>query len=165
MPNRRTFHYPNLINQPLSNQKKTIKSYSNFVYSNDFGVPLANQENSQQTEDLVESNANSSNEDSSSESKFDCWLHLCALFYNSAKTFNQDRDSIQQIDLKLPIILIAFSKGCVCLNQLCNELSELKMALKTDEIGESDNLRQFYTNVKHLFWLDGGHSGGSDGKI
>ncbi|XP_060637198.2 mitochondrial protein C2orf69 homolog [Anolis sagrei] len=49
--------------------------------------------------------------------------------------------------------LIGFSKGCVVLNQL---LHELKEAEKDKEICA------FIKNIKAIYWLDGGHSGGSN---
>lgn len=49
--------------------------------------------------------------------------------------------------------LIGFSKGCVVLNQL---LYELKNA-KTDPI-----LEAFISNIKSMYWLDGGHPGGGN---
>nr|DBA20098.1 TPA: hypothetical protein GDO54_015828 [Pyxicephalus adspersus] len=53
----------------------------------------------------------------------------------------------------LTFTLIGFSKGCVVLNQFLNELHEAK---KDKEI----NL--FVGNIESMYWLDGGHSGGSN---
>ncbi|XP_039926143.1 mitochondrial protein C2orf69 homolog [Hirundo rustica] len=49
--------------------------------------------------------------------------------------------------------LIGFSKGCVVLNQLLYELKEAKKDKNTDA---------FLKNIKAIYWLDGGHSGGSN---
>ncbi|XP_035392939.1 mitochondrial protein C2orf69 homolog [Cygnus atratus] len=49
--------------------------------------------------------------------------------------------------------LIGFSKGCVVLNQLLYELKEAKKDKNTDA---------FIKNIKAIYWLDGGHSGGSN---
>ncbi|NXD30506.1 CB069 protein, partial [Spelaeornis formosus] len=49
--------------------------------------------------------------------------------------------------------LIGFSKGCVVLNQLIYELKEAKKDKNTDA---------FLKNIKAIYWLDGGHSGGSN---
>ncbi|XP_061464057.1 mitochondrial protein C2orf69 homolog isoform X1 [Rhineura floridana] len=49
--------------------------------------------------------------------------------------------------------LIGFSKGCVVLNQLLHELKEAKNDKDTDA---------FIKNIKAIYWLDGGHSGGSN---
>ncbi|XP_067994043.1 mitochondrial protein C2orf69 homolog [Melanerpes formicivorus] len=49
--------------------------------------------------------------------------------------------------------LIGFSKGCVVLNQLLYELKEAKRDKNTDA---------FLKIIKAIYWLDGGHSGGSN---
>uniref|UniRef100_A0A8C8RP24 Chromosome 2 open reading frame 69 n=1 Tax=Pelusios castaneus TaxID=367368 RepID=A0A8C8RP24_9SAUR len=49
--------------------------------------------------------------------------------------------------------LIGFSKGCVVLNQLLYELKEAKKDKNTDA---------FIKNIRAIYWLDGGHSGGSN---
>ncbi|XP_052532363.1 mitochondrial protein C2orf69 homolog [Tympanuchus pallidicinctus] len=49
--------------------------------------------------------------------------------------------------------LIGFSKGCVVLNQLLYELKEAK---------KDKNTNAFLKNIKAIYWLDGGHSGGSN---
>uniref|UniRef100_A0A8C5UGV8 Chromosome 2 open reading frame 69 n=1 Tax=Malurus cyaneus samueli TaxID=2593467 RepID=A0A8C5UGV8_9PASS len=49
--------------------------------------------------------------------------------------------------------LIGFSKGCVVLNQLLYELKEAK---------KDKNIDAFLKNIKAIYWLDGGHSGGSN---
>ncbi|KAF4799622.1 hypothetical protein TURU_053676 [Turdus rufiventris] len=49
--------------------------------------------------------------------------------------------------------LIGFSKGCVVLNQLLYELKEAK---------KDKNTNTFLKNIKAIYWLDGGHSGGSN---
>ncbi|KAM5280159.1 LOW QUALITY PROTEIN: mitochondrial protein C2orf69 homolog [Ctenodactylus gundi] len=49
--------------------------------------------------------------------------------------------------------LIGFSKGCVVLNQLLFELKEAK---------KDKNIDAFIKNIRTMYWLDGGHSGGSN---
>uniref|UniRef100_A0A8C6X7B9 Chromosome 2 open reading frame 69 n=2 Tax=Elapinae TaxID=42168 RepID=A0A8C6X7B9_NAJNA len=49
--------------------------------------------------------------------------------------------------------LIGFSKGCVVLNQLLHELKEAK---------KDKDIDAFIQNIKAMYWLDGGHSGGSN---
>ncbi|XP_053546941.1 mitochondrial protein C2orf69 homolog [Bombina bombina] len=51
------------------------------------------------------------------------------------------------------ITLIGFSKGCVVLNQLLHELEDAK---------KHKDLHYFIYNIKDMYWLDGGHSGGID---
>ncbi|CAN2389156.1 UPF0565 protein C2orf69 homolog [Pristimantis euphronides] len=53
----------------------------------------------------------------------------------------------------LSFTVIGFSKGCVVLNQLLHELQEAK---KDKEISS------FLVNIESMYWLDGGHSGGSN---
>ncbi|XP_066431564.1 mitochondrial protein C2orf69 homolog isoform X2 [Eleutherodactylus coqui] len=53
----------------------------------------------------------------------------------------------------LAFTVIGFSKGCVVLNQLLHEMQEAK---KDKEIGS------FLANIESMYWLDGGHSGGSN---
>ncbi|XP_051009796.1 mitochondrial protein C2orf69 homolog [Acomys russatus] len=49
--------------------------------------------------------------------------------------------------------LIGFSKGCVVLNQLLFELKEAK---------KDKNVDAFIRSIRAMYWLDGGHSGGSN---
>ena len=49
--------------------------------------------------------------------------------------------------------LVGFSKGCVVLNQFLYELSAAK---------NNDKLKDFVGKVSSMYWLDGGHSGGSN---
>ncbi|KAM6176149.1 mitochondrial protein C2orf69 homolog [Erethizon dorsatum] len=49
--------------------------------------------------------------------------------------------------------LIGFSKGCVVLNQLLFELKEAK---------KDKNIDAFIKSIRRMYWLDGGHSGGSN---
>ncbi|XP_069839457.1 mitochondrial protein C2orf69 homolog [Dendropsophus ebraccatus] len=53
----------------------------------------------------------------------------------------------------LSFTVIGFSKGCVVLNQLLHEVQEAK---KDKEISS------FLSNTESMYWLDGGHSGGSN---
>lgn len=52
----------------------------------------------------------------------------------------------------LPISIIGFSKGCVVPNQLLHELQHAK---------DNPELKDFVGQVTHMYWLDGGHNGGS----
>ncbi|XP_063586570.1 mitochondrial protein C2orf69 homolog isoform X2 [Penaeus indicus] len=55
------------------------------------------------------------------------------------------------------ITLIGFSKGCVVLNQLIIEFHLLSVV----EDMAADSLRKFMSKVRNMYWLDGGHAGGS----
>nr|XP_023679642.1 UPF0565 protein C2orf69 homolog isoform X1 [Paramormyrops kingsleyae] len=52
----------------------------------------------------------------------------------------------------LSLILVGFSKGCVVLNQIVHEL---------EAAGSDPELATFLQQVSELYWLDGGHPGGS----
>nr|XP_056717386.1 mitochondrial protein C2orf69 homolog [Euleptes europaea] len=49
--------------------------------------------------------------------------------------------------------LIGFSKGCVVLNQLLYEIKEAQ---------QDKDIDAFIKNIRAIYWLDGGHSGGSN---
>ncbi|KAG8558886.1 hypothetical protein GDO81_017175 [Engystomops pustulosus] len=53
----------------------------------------------------------------------------------------------------LSFTVIGFSKGCVVLNQLLYELQEAK---------NDREISSFLANIESMYWLDGGHSGGSN---
>ncbi len=155
-------------------------SYSNFVLSTDFGVPLEEATMHPSTKPESYSNDESSNssvqdaknmlnaDNASSSVKLRCWLHLTKLFTNSASKYNSESNQIL-VDKSLPIVLCGFSKGCIILNELCNEL-EFFAKLDDNQSNsvpenESIELRAFSASVKHLVWLDGGHSGQSNNWI
>lgn len=53
----------------------------------------------------------------------------------------------------VPVTLVGFSKGCVVLNQLVYEL----------QLTETNaELKQFVDRIDKIYWLDGGHAGGSN---
>lgn len=56
-------------------------------------------------------------------------------------------------DPSLKFTLIGFSKGCVVLNQLLYELNEAQ---------KDKELAAFINNITAMYWLDGGHAGGSN---
>lgn len=51
------------------------------------------------------------------------------------------------------IDIVAFSKGCVVLNQLMWELTAIFMMPK------QEHLKELISRLRHLYWLDGGHNG------
>ena len=147
-----------------------LNSYSNFVPSTDFGVPL---------EEATQPKSGSKDESSNSESnlnavktsyfyKLRCWLHLMKLFENSIGKYNANLNQVDQaIVSNLPIVISGFSKGCIVLNELCNELEFMESA-SVDEFMSAVKLAEltnFLYYVKHFIWLDGGHSGMSNGWI
>lgn len=66
----------------------------------------------------------------------------------------------RHIDPALPLVICGFSKGCTVLNQLCVELPELIKLISNE-----DSLVEMRSRLKHLIWLDGGHSGNSNSWI
>ncbi len=72
----------------------------------------------------------------------------CSAPNDECTTKSQDFPSIPD----LPTEIVGFSKGCVVLNQLLHELRLAK---------EDPDLQGFINQVQHMYWLDGGHNGGS----
>jgi hypothetical protein len=138
-------------------------------------VAVASTQSANTTETTNE-NSNSSlrHNDSSSSlnemAKIKSWSHFQKLFSNVIHAYNSStaETTTTPIDDSLPLIVCSFSKGCVVLNQLCSELVELKIDVddddKKDEVAaKSDDLLSscqiFSKRLRHLIWLDGGHSG------
>ena len=124
-----------------------ICSYSNFVDVNDFGSP-------------EEPNPTSKDKDHKADD-LKAWIHLSKLIENGKALFNQEFPQFQ-IDLSLPVIICGFSKGCVVLNELCEELIYLNEIcdneLSCHNVTKSI-LENFVSKVSNIIWLDGGHSG------
>ncbi len=125
--------------------------------------------NDESSNSSVQDAKNMINADNASFSvKLRCWLHLMRLVSNSITKYNSEvSGSSCQIDPNLPVVLVGFSKGCIIINELCNELEFLN---KLDDsefipVEESNELKAFLIKVKHLVWLDGGHSGQSNNWI
>ena len=99
------------------------------------------------------------------EAGFKSWHHLQKLLYNSAQLMkdNTESNSCEQTScsneqsevysMLRPLTLVGFSKGCVVLNQLLYDLQEAKEDPETSE---------FVKSVREMYWLDGGHNGGSN---
>ncbi|XP_078084780.1 mitochondrial protein C2orf69 homolog isoform X2 [Mustelus asterias] len=62
-------------------------------------------------------------------------------------------EDLKCTDPSLKFILVGFSKGCVVLNQLLYALSEAE---------KDEELAAFISNIKEMYWLDGGHAGGNN---
>ncbi|XP_048200974.1 mitochondrial protein C2orf69 homolog [Perognathus longimembris pacificus] len=145
--------------------------YDNFVKSNMFGAPehntdfgafkhlymlLVNAFNLSQNGLLK--NANVWNKDSkasdyrSNSSSNGCQVEkekTCKRFDESTTSDSGSTPSLKGASFTL----IGFSKGCVVLNQLLFELKEAK---------KDKNIDAFIKSIKTMYWLDGGHSGGSN---
>ncbi|XP_070212124.1 mitochondrial protein C2orf69 homolog isoform X2 [Littorina saxatilis] len=74
-----------------------------------------------------------------------------------SQSANRDSDSLAASSvsplLDVPVHLVAFSKGCIVLNQLLQELNALE---------KNQAVHKFVLRVRTMTWLDGGHSGGSN---
>lgn len=132
--------------------------------STDFGVPLGNASDLGTKLDFEDESSNSPIEDEVTN-KARSWEHLLKLYQNSISNYNNSLNPDEnKLDPSLPIIYCAFSKGCVVLNQLCKELSIIKNLNESSfsQEDQSSQLNDFLKQVKHLIWLDGGHSGTCD---
>ncbi|KAK3589567.1 hypothetical protein CHS0354_043022 [Potamilus streckersoni] len=129
---------------------QTFSIYSNFVESNQEGTPTFS-------------------------SEFGGFTHLIKLYSNACRlafedenksTTNEgschrnevesgcetDENSACLMSRRVPISIMGFSKGCVVLNQLVYEL---------EQIDKNEELKNFSSNIHAMYWLDGGHIGGS----
>ncbi|XP_014701464.1 mitochondrial protein C2orf69 homolog [Equus asinus] len=147
--------------------------YDNFVKSNMFGAPehntdfgafkhlyalLVNAFNLSQNSLLSKKNVKDLNKDSKASNCRSSSSHTtngcqgekertCEKFDESAVSFYPP--SLNGASFTL----IGFSKGCVVLNQLLFELKEAK---------KDKNIDAFIKSIRTMYWLDGGHSGGSN---
>lgn len=64
----------------------------------------------------------------------------------------QPTDNTYSVPPSSWLSLVGFSKGCVVLNQLVHELSSALLEPQTCHLAQA---------VSDMFWLDGGHPGGS----
>jgi len=77
------------------------------------------------------------------------WMHLQKLIKSVHSSLAEKNITVTEKDVSL----VGFSKGCVVLNQLVHELPTV---LSSEE---KDGLLQ---SVTDMYWLDGGHAGGSN---
>ena len=115
------------VMKPYRMELETFSVYSNFVESDDGGCP--NHYPGQNS-----------------------WSELRTLLNTAEKRRIEIRHDTIADRQNIPIVLVAFSKGCVVLNQLLYDLKDAR---------EDDTLAPFVNNVKAMYWLDGGHNGGS----
>ena len=119
--------------KPSRMHLKTFSVYQNFVESSDFGNPTHNSDHGS-------------------------WKHLACLLESAKNKLpgsveNNENTCRTTENCDRSVIIVGFSKGCIVLNQL---LYELGMA-KDDKVTE-----KFVKGVTDMYWLDGGHSGGSN---
>lgn len=134
--------------KPHQMHLKTFSVYSQFVQSNDFGVPTHSPD-------------------------YGAWKTLIRVYIQAVRIALSDSlgsgtecigedvgKEGSQVDYcalsslsETPVHLIGFSKGCVVLNQLVHELTSVEGDKETQD---------FFSRVSAITWLDGGHSGGSN---
>ncbi|XP_042350803.1 UPF0565 protein C2orf69 homolog isoform X2 [Plectropomus leopardus] len=110
--------------------------YHNFVESNMFGAP----------------------EHSLYSPDFGAFLHLRALLSHGMERANlphpvQPQGGADSIPSGFSLTLVGFSKGCVVLNQMVYELAGARA---------DPRLSHFVKHISDMYWLDGGHPGGSE---
>ncbi|XP_039700283.1 mitochondrial protein C2orf69 homolog [Pteropus medius] len=147
--------------------------YDNFVKSNMFGAPehstdfgafkhlytlLVNAFNLSQNSLLSKKNVNDLNKDSKTSNCRSSSSHTTngcqGEKERTCKNFDESAMNFYPPSLNgAAFTLIGFSKGCVVLNQLLFELKEAK---------KDKNIDAFIKSIRTMYWLDGGHSGGSN---
>ncbi|KAF6738725.1 UPF0565 protein C2orf69-like [Oryzias melastigma] len=110
--------------------------YCNFVESNMFGAP----EHSPYAADIG------------------AFSHLRALLSNGMRRVKlpdplQPTGGVDSIPTDFSLILVGFSKGCVVLNQMVYELPGALL---------DPRMSAFIKHISDMYWLDGGHPGGSE---
>lgn len=131
-------HFPSahcIVVRPNRLQYLTFSCYDNFVESNDMGAPTH-------------------------EFTIFALGHLLGLLNSLSARLNEKTNKklygpIATSLLELPVVLIGFSKGCVVLNQFL-------YAMKTLEVISDDDVIGLVRRIKEMYWLDGGHPGGSN---
>ncbi|XP_058468433.1 mitochondrial protein C2orf69 homolog [Solea solea] len=107
--------------------------YRNFVESNMFGAPEYS-------------------------SDYGAFVHLRALLSHGMTRANlpnnlQPQGGADGIPSGFSLILVGFSKGCVVLNQMVHELRRARA---------DPHMSPFIKCISAMYWLDGGHPGGSE---
>ncbi|KAI4486858.1 hypothetical protein M0802_012278 [Mischocyttarus mexicanus] len=83
---------------------------------------------------------------------------LVRSFCTKLNTLNINRDTtITYTPDKINLTLMAFSKGCVVLNQFLYEFQYYQSQSIPDT-----SMINFINNIKSIWWLDGGHGGSKD---
>ncbi|XP_024939332.1 UPF0565 protein C2orf69 homolog isoform X3 [Cephus cinctus] len=108
--------------------------YDNFVPGDEYGVPSFKPNNN-------------------------ALLHLSKLLRSVLTQVSQQvRSVVWNFDiLGVNLTLMAFSKGCVVLNQFLHEFHHIQNQENLDE-----NLKDLTKRIKDIWWLDGGHAGTKD---
>jgi len=142
-----------IIIHPARMHVKTFSGYDNFVLSDAIGSPIHEDNfnalrhlallliNIKQTLLTEQQNGKvSSEEKDSPETEVD----------SEECTEDQVIDPVKDLEEFGEVSLIGFSKGCVVLNQVIREIHYFNSSV------------DMYSWIKHMYWLDGAHSGGKD---
>ncbi|CAN9498014.1 unnamed protein product [Ophioblennius macclurei] len=106
--------------------------YHNFVECNMFGAP----------------------EHSSYSEQYGAFHHLRALLIHAMQRVHLPHPpSPNALTPDFSLVLVGFSKGCVVLNQMAYELAGAR---------SDPRMAPFVECISDMFWLDGGHPGGSE---
>ncbi|KAK8743809.1 hypothetical protein OTU49_001277 [Cherax quadricarinatus] len=85
-------------------------------------------------------------------------LQQCTKETSTCFQQNSDANSSDESNVEInDITLIGFSKGCVVLNQLITEFHSMTTVKKL----EDQVHKNFISKIHNMYWLDGGHAGGS----
>ncbi|XP_069194352.1 mitochondrial protein C2orf69 homolog isoform X2 [Procambarus clarkii] len=151
--------------KPNRMERKTFSCFDNFVMSNSVGAPthepgtaatrhLASLMSAGLRTAQAKMNFHSQENDIGiAPHSEDDDLQQCKSFQHSSKSQTCDEVSIEIHD----VTLIGFSKGCVVLNQLITEFHSMDVI----ESSHDELHKDFISKVHNMYWLDGGHAGGS----
>ncbi|CAG2190637.1 unnamed protein product [Mytilus edulis] len=117
-----------IVIKPKEMLFNTFSIYSNFVEFDQDGIPML----------FTYTNSNG-------------LTHLSKL-YSKALELYQNRQACD-LDKKLPVSFVGFSKGCVPLNQILFEVATKPLSPETSD---------FVSKIKSVYWLDAGHNGRED---
>ncbi|XP_066974438.1 mitochondrial protein C2orf69 homolog isoform X2 [Macrobrachium rosenbergii] len=122
-----------LVVKPSRMERKTFSCYDNFVTSNSVGAPT-------HTPGIA------------------AIIHLNDLISEGLRSAQEKTEAhITFPESVEDLTLIGFSKGCVILNQLITEFH----TVKTFEDERHNVPLNFIQKISNMYWLDGGHAGGS----
>lgn len=118
-----------------SKTSNVFSCFTNFVKCDDYGIPTF----------------------SSTFNALKNLQELIKSFCAKIDTLNVNKDAATHTSDKVNLILMAFSKGCVVLNQFLHEF-QYYQSLKTPDT----SINNFISSIKSMWWLDGGHGGCKD---
>ncbi|KAL2716941.1 mitochondrial protein C2orf69 isoform X2 [Vespula squamosa] len=118
-----------------SRTSNVFSCFDNFVKCSDYGIPTF----------------------SSTFNALENLQELVKSFCTKLNTLDVNQDTAIYTPDKVNLTLMAFSKGCVVLNQFLYEFQYYQSQLISDT-----SMINFINNIKSIWWLDGGHGGYKD---